>query len=43
LLKYKVKNNELTSKEAKIYLAGHKGYMKIANVNNLTNKLFYIE
>ena len=30
-----------TKKEAKKYLAGHLGYIKIANVKNLTNKLFY--
>jgi len=43
LLKSKIKNGELTSKEAKKYLAGHFGYIKIANVNNLLEKLFYIE
>ena len=42
-LKYEIKNKRLTSKEAKIYLAGHLGYIKYANVNNLLNKLFYIE
>ena len=40
-LKYEIKNNKLTTKEAYKYLAGHLGYMKIANVNNLQNKLFY--
>ena len=29
--------------EARKYIAGHIGYIKIANVNNLLNKLFYIE
>ena len=43
LLKYQIKNGEITSKEAKKYLAGHMGYIKIANVRNLTNKIFYIE
>ena len=32
-----------TKQEAKKYLAGHMGYIQIANVYNLTNKLFYIE
>ena len=31
----------LSSKDAKKYLAGHLGYLKIANVNNLTKKIFY--
>ena len=31
---------ELQSKEAKKYLAGHLGYIKIANTKNLENKLF---
>ncbi len=42
-LKNKIKNGELTSKEAKKYLAGHFGYINIANVNNLLERLFYIE
>ena len=29
--------------EAKRYLAGHLGYIKYANVNNLLEKIFYIE
>ena len=40
-LKYEIKNNKLTTKEAYKYLAGHLGYMKIANVRNLKDKLFY--
>ena len=40
-LKYYIKTGELTSKDAKKYLAGHLGYLKIANVNNLTRKIFY--
>ena len=40
-LKNKIKLGELTSKEAKKYLAGHLGYIKIADVYNLKNKLFY--
>ena len=31
----------MTSKEAQRYLAGHLGYIKIANVKNLKDKLFY--
>ena len=42
-LKKQIKQGELTSKEAKKYLSGHMGYIKIANVKNLTNKLFYQE
>ena len=42
-LKNKIKNVKMTSKEAKKYLAGHMGYIKYADVNNLLNKLFYIE
>ena len=36
----KVEEGEITSKEAKKYLAGHLGYIKIANVKNLKEKLF---
>ncbi len=42
-LKHKIKQGEITSKEAKKYLAGHMGYIQIADVKNLTNKLFYID
>lgn len=42
-LKYQVKNGKMTSKEAKKYIAGHIGYIQHANVNNLIDKLFYIE
>ena len=38
-----VKERKITSKEAHKYLMGHMGYIKIANVKNLTEKLFYIE
>ena len=41
-LKYAIKNKELSSKEAQKYLTGHIGYIKMANVYNLTKKLFYI-
>ena len=40
-LKHEVKVGRITSKEAHKNLAGHMGYIKIANVENLTNKLFY--
>lgn len=39
-LKMQIKAGELTSKEAKKYLCGHFGYMKIANVYNLSKKYF---
>ena len=42
-LKNKVKNGNMSSHEAKVFLAGHIGYIKWADVYNLTNKLFYIE
>ena len=42
-LKYMIKNGEITSIEAKKYLCGHIGYIKIANTWNLENKLFYRE
>ncbi len=42
-LKKEIKNGNLTSKDAKKYLAGHMGYLKIANVNNLLGTLFYKE
>ena len=41
-LKYKIRIGELTSKEARKYLCGHMGYINIASVNNLANKVFYI-
>ena len=42
-LKYEIRSCRMTSKEAHIFLAGHLGYIKIANVNNLKNKIFYTE
>lgn len=42
-LKHKIKQGKMTSKEAKKYLAGHMGYIQIANVKNLTDKIFYTE
>ena len=42
-LEMKVKKGEMTSKDAKVFLAGHIGYITWADVYNLTNKLFYIE
>ena len=41
VLKEKIKQGEITSKEAKKYLAGHMGYIQIADTYNLENKLFY--
>ena len=40
-LKYKIRTRQITSKEAYKYLSGHLGYIQIANVNNLKNKLFF--
>lgn len=40
-LKEEIKQGNMTSKTAKKYLAGHLGYIKIANTYNLENKLFY--
>lgn len=31
----------MSSKEVKKYLCGHIGYIKVANVNNLSKKLFH--
>lgn len=39
-LKYEIRNGKMTSKEAHKYLVGHLGYIKIANVKNLKDKLF---
>ena len=39
-LRYEIKNGRMTSKDAKRYLAGHLGYLKIANTRNLELKLF---
>ncbi len=39
----KIYNGEITSIDARMYLAGHMGYIKYADVKNLTDKLFYIE
>ena len=38
-----INTRKTTSKEAKKYLAGHLGYLKIVNTYNLENKLFYIQ
>ena len=42
-LKEQIKLEKITSKEAHKYLAGHMGYIKIANVKNLADKIFYNE
>ena len=39
-LKNKIKNGEITSKEAKKYLCGHFGYIKYANTYHLIHKIF---
>ncbi len=41
-LKMKVKNGEISCYEARKYLAGHLGYMKIADTWNLENTMFYM-
>ena len=40
-LKENIKQGKMTSKEAQKYLAGHLGYIKIANTYHLESKLFY--
>lgn len=42
-LKYNIKNEKMTYKDAKKYLCGHIGYIQIANVQGLTKNLFWIE
>lgn len=42
-LKYQIKTKQIDTKEAYGFLAGHLGYIDIANVKNLKEKLFYIE
>ena len=39
----KIKHGSISSKEAQKYLCGHLGYIKYANVKNLTDKIFYKE
>ena len=39
-LKYMIRTNQISSKEAKKYLCGHFGYIKYADVKNLVDKLF---
>ena len=39
-IRYEIKNGKMTSKDAKRYLAGHLGYLKIANTRNLELKIF---
>ena len=42
-LKSEIQNGKMNSHDAKKYLAGHVGYIKWADVYNLTKKLFYVE
>ena len=42
-LKHNIKYGKMSSREAKRYLAGHIGYIKWADIYNLSNKLFYVE
>ena len=39
----KIKQGQISNKEAHKYLAGHMGYIKIANTYNLEKKLFYMK
>ena len=39
-LKYKIRNGDITSSDAKKYLCGHFGYIKYANADGLIKKLF---
>lgn len=41
-LKYKIKIGAISSKDAKRYIAGHLGYIKIANTYNIEKNLFEI-
>lgn len=43
ILKYQIKTRQIDTKEAHKFLIGHLGYIDIANVRNLKEKLFYIE
>ena len=43
ILKYQIKTRQIDTKEAHKFLTGHLGYIDIANVKNLKEKLFYIE
>ena len=42
MLEHQIKDGKLTTMQAQKYLSGHLGYMKIANVKNLKEKLFAI-
>ena len=42
-LKYQIRTQKITSKEAQKYLCGHLGYLKIANTHELEKKLFELE
>ncbi|MBP3597395.1 MAG: RNA-dependent DNA polymerase [Clostridia bacterium] len=42
-LEKSIKRREISSREAYKYITGHIGYINIANVKNLTNKLFYVK
>ena len=42
-LKYEIRTNQINTKEAYRFLAGHFGYIDIANVKNLKERIFYTE
>ncbi len=42
-LKYEIRTNKIDTQNAYKFLAGHFGYIDIANVKNLKEKIFYID
>jgi len=40
-LEKKIKEGEISSRDAYKYVAGYMGYIKVADVKKLTEKLFY--
>ena len=42
-LEKKIKNGEMSSKEAYRYVTGHIGYIKVADVRNLTKRVFFVD
>ena len=43
VLQNKIRNGEISSERAKVYLCGHFGYVKYANADSLIEKLFFVE
>ena len=42
-MKYEIRTNKIDTQNAYKFLAGHFGYIDIANVKNLKEKIFYID